>query len=89
MQNFFLLKNRKLYVAFVNFKKAFDSVNRNASWAVLRKGVVEEKLYKALRGIYDSVIASVRDKGSYSDFFDCPLGLEQGCLLNVIYIYFF
>ena len=81
MQNF-LLKNRKLHVAFVEFKKAFDSVNRNALWAVLRKGSVEGKLYKALIGIYDSVTACVRDKGSYSDFFDCPVGVKQGCLLS-------
>jgi len=32
-----LLKHTKLYVAFVDFKKAFDSVNRNALWSVLRK----------------------------------------------------
>ena len=28
----YLLKHTKLYVAFVDFKKAFDSVNRNALW---------------------------------------------------------
>ena len=33
----YLLKHTKLYVAFVDFKKAFDSVNRNALWSVLRK----------------------------------------------------
>ena len=48
MQNF-LLKKRKLYVAFVDFKKAFDSVNRNALWAVLRKEDVEGKLQSSKR----------------------------------------
>ena len=28
----------KLYVAFVDFRKAYDSVNRNISWDVLRRG---------------------------------------------------
>ena len=88
VQNF-LLKNRKLYIAFVDFKKAFDSMNRNALWAVLRKGGVEGKLYKAVRGIYDSVRACVRDKGSYSDFFDCPVGVKQGCLFSPLMIAFF
>ena len=36
VQNF-SLKNRKLYVASINFEKALDSVNRNALRAVLRK----------------------------------------------------
>ena len=50
----YLLKHTKLYVAFVDFKKAFDSVNRNALWSVLRKNGVNGKLYMALRGIYNS-----------------------------------
>ena len=51
----YLLKHTKLYVAFVDFKKAFYSVNRNAVWSVLRKSGVNGKLYMALRGIYNSV----------------------------------
>ena len=42
-------------------KKAFDSVNRNALWAVLRKSGFTGKLYRALKGIYTSVTAYVRD----------------------------
>ena len=79
----------KLYVAFVDFKKAFDSVNRNAVWSVLRKSGVKGKLYKALRGIYDSVVACLRDKCSYSDYFDCPRGVKQGCLLSPLMFSFF
>ena len=78
----FLSRNKKLYVAFVDFKKAFDSVNRNALWYVLRKSGVNGKLYFALRSIYDSVIACVRDKGTYTDYFNCPRGVKQGCLLS-------
>ena len=36
----------------------------------------------ALRGIYNSVIACVRDKCSYSDYFACPGGVKQSCLLS-------
>ena len=36
----------------------------------------------ALRGIYNSVIACVRDKCSYSDYFAYPGGVKQGCLLS-------
>lgn len=78
----FLKRNTKLYVAFVDFKKAFDSVNRNILWHVLRKNGVNGKLYMALRGVYDSVIACVRDKSVYSDYFNCPRGVKQGCILS-------
>ena len=76
------MQKTKLYVAFVDFKKAFDSVNRNTLWNVLRNQGINGKMYKALRGIYDSVTACVREKGVYSDFFNCPRGVKQGCLLS-------
>ncbi|MCB4773643.1 MAG: hypothetical protein LGB05_08505, partial [Sulfurovum sp.] len=72
----------KFYVAFVDFKKAFDSVNRNSLWAVLRKSGVNGKLYRALKDIYASVSACVRDKCSYTKCFECPRGMKQGCLLS-------
>jgi hypothetical protein len=85
----YLTKNSKLYVAFVDFRKAFDSVDRNVLWSVLSRNGIDGKLYKALRGIYDSVKACVRDKHSYSDFFDCPRGVKQGCILSPIMFSFF
>ena len=45
----YLLKHTKLYVAFVDFKKAFDSVNRNALWSVLRKKMCK---WKTVQGVY-------------------------------------
>ena len=78
----FLLKNTKFYVAYVDFRKAFDSVNRKMLWNTLRKSGVNGKLYLAVRGMYDSVLACVRDKCEYSDYFECPRGVKQGCLLS-------
>ena len=43
----------------------------------------------ALRGICNSVIACVRDKCSYSDYFACPGGVKQGCLLSPLMFSFF
>ena len=68
----YLQRNTKLYVALVDFMKAFDCVNRNALWAILRIAVVNGKMYRALKGIYTSVSACVRDKCIYTDFFQVP-----------------
>ena len=54
-----------------------------------KKSGVKGKLYKASRGIYDSVIACVRDRYSHYDYFDCPRGVKQGCLLNPLMFSFF
>ena len=84
-----LQRHTKFYVAFVDFKKAFDSVNRNALWAVLRKAGVNGKLYRALKGIYASVSACVCDKCSYTKCFECPRGVKHGCLLSPLMFSFF
>ena len=78
-----------MYVAFVDFEKAFDYVSRTALWSVLRKGGVNGKLYVALRGLYNSVIACVRNKCSYSDYFASPGSMKQGCLLSPLMFSFF
>ena len=57
-------------------------MNRKALWEVLRTPEVNGQLYLTLRGIYDTVLACVYDRYSYSDFFECPLGVKQGCLLS-------
>ena len=66
----YLQKNTKMYLAFVDFKKAFDTVNRNALWAVLRKSGVNGKLHRAIKCIYSSVLA-------------CSVYKTSVCVLNV------
>ena len=57
-------------------------MNRNVLWHVLRKSGIKGKMYFALRGVYDSVLAYVHDKCNYTEYFDCPRGVKQGCLLS-------
>ena len=74
----------KLYVAFIDYKKAFDSVNRQCLWKVLTKLGVSTKLVKMFKSMYDKVRACVRWNGGRSAFFDCPAGTKQGALESPI-----
>ena len=74
----------KLYVAFVDYQKAFDTVNRQSLWMVLAKLGISTKLIEMLKAMYDKVQACVRWNGSMSDFFDCPAGTKQGALESPI-----
>lgn len=85
----FLQKNSKLYVAFVDFRKAFDCVDRTTLWHVLRKAGIHGKLYYAVKGVYNTVLACVRDKNTYTQYFTCPRGVKQGCLLSPLMFSFF
>ena len=51
--------NRKLYVAFIGFEKAFNSINRSILWPILIKNGIRGKLYKCITSMYDCVKARV------------------------------
>ena len=82
MINMQFSKNKKLYVCFVDYRKAFDSVNREALFRVLERNGITGNFLLAVKSIYKKVLAAVRHNGEISDYFDCPTGLKQGCLLS-------
>ena len=73
-----LLQHKKLYVAFIDFKKAFDSVVRENLWKILKKRGIQGKMHRSLTSMYNIVKARVRVGGDLSEAFNCPLGLKQG-----------
>ena len=75
-------KGRKFYVAFIDFRKAFDSVHRNILFETLYNNGIKGKLLTAIKSIYKSVKACVRHSNICSDDFFCPVGLRQGCNLS-------
>ena len=75
-------KRGKMYVAFIDFKTAFDSVVRGKLWEVLMKADLKGNLYKSIEAMYRQVKARVRSNGYLSDYFDCPVGLKQGCMAS-------
>ena len=55
VQRYLLKKSDKVYVCFVDFKKAFDTINRSVLWNVLRKSGVGGKMLRILQSMYISV----------------------------------
>lgn len=82
--------NTKLYVAFVDFYKAFDSVSHATLWSVLSRTGIRGRMLNALRGMYASVKSCVRCAGGeLTDYFNCIQGLKQGCLCSPILFSYF
>ena len=73
-----LTLHRKLYVAFIDFQKCFDSINRNLLWPVLLKNGVKGKLFGCIRSMYFSVKARVRCGAKLTDIIHCSAGVKQG-----------
>ena len=77
-------KGKKFYVAFVDFKKAFDSVHRSKLFEILVEKGISGNLLHTIKAIYNSVKGQVRHGVELSEVFGCPVGLRQGCSLSPI-----
>ena len=84
MVNSCLFGNRrsKLYVAFIDYRKAFDTVKRDTLWQILKDQNVPTKILKILINMYKGVKVIVRFGNNLSNEINCPLGVRQGCLLS-------
>jgi hypothetical protein len=71
-----------LHAAFVDFRKAFDSVNRAALWRLLRARGVAPKLVELIEDLYSGCRAKVSAGGHMSDWFSMASGVRQGCPLS-------
>ena len=68
--------NRKLYVAFIDFEKSFDFINRKLLWPVLLKNGINGKLYHCIKSMYNSVKVRVRCGSKMTDYINCTLGVK-------------
>ena len=74
--------DRKLYVAFVDYSKCFDTVNKHALFNVLEKNGITGSILECIKSIYENVFACIKNCDEFSAFFECPIGLKQGCMLS-------
>ena len=74
--------NAPLYLNFVDFEKAFDSVDRSTLWKLLRHYGIPQKLVNIIRESYDGFRCRVVHEGGLTDSFEVKTGVRQGCLLS-------
>ncbi|GAB4817192.1 hypothetical protein N2152v2_004238 [Parachlorella kessleri] len=74
-------KQQRLYLAFVDLLKAFDSVNRAALWVVLLQSGLPEDLVRVLADLHQDTTCRMRVHSSYSQPFRMEFGVQQGCPL--------
>ena len=43
---------------------------------------ISNTFINAMKAIYGKVLSCVRVNGEFTDMFDCPQGLRQGCVLS-------
>ena len=74
--------NTSLYLAFVDLRKAYDSVSCEALWMVLEKRChLPCKLVRILKSLHERTKGAVRAYGKVSSEFDVTTGVRQGDVL--------
>ena len=75
-------KKCKVYVGFMDLENAYDRVNREALWQVLRMYDVGSKLLNGIKGMYVSSLAYARVKGDESECFRTNNYVRQGYIMS-------
>ena len=72
----------KLFVCFVDFRKAYDSVPRHLLWAKLERRGVTGWVLDAVKALYANVPMCVKTSAGLSGCFQATMGVKQGCPLS-------
>ena len=72
----------KVFAAFIDFKKAYDTVNRGKMLQRLKQVGASSKYLKAIDAIYQTTTYMIKTKHCIMDPISSNLGLKQGCPLS-------
>jgi len=75
------LFKRPLYIAYIDFKAAFDSVDRSALWAALSSLNLPSPLGDLITELHNGTSSCVSINGNLSNKFNSLSGVRQGCIL--------
>ena len=67
---------------FIDYAKAFDCVDHNKLWKILKEMEIPDHLSSLLRNLYTGQEATVRTGYGTIDWFQIGKGVCQGCILS-------
>ena len=71
-----------IYFCFIDYAKAFDCVDHNKLWKILKELGILDHLNCFLRNLYAGQEATVRTGHGTTDWFQVGKGVCQGCILS-------
>ena len=73
---------KNIYFCFIDYAKAFDCVDHNKLWKILKEMGIPDPLICLLRNLYAGQEATVRTGHGTADWFQIGKGVCQGCTLS-------
>ena len=80
---------KNIYFCFIDYAKAFDYVDHNKLWKILKEMGIPEHLICLLRNLYAGQEATVRTGHGATDWFQIGKGVLQGCILSLCLFNFY
>ena len=71
-----------IYFCFIDYAKAFECVDHNKLWKILKEMGIQDHLTCLLRNLYAGQEATVRTGHGTTDWFQLGKGVRQGCILS-------
>ena len=71
---------QNIYFCFIDYNKAFDCVDHNKLWKILKEMGIPDHLTCLLRNLYAGQEATVRTRHRTTDGFQIVKGGHQGCI---------
>src|SRR5574340_274617 len=71
-----------IYFCFIDYAKAFDCVDHNNLWEILKEMGIPDHLICLLRNLYAGQEATVRTGHGTTDWFQIGKGVRQRCILS-------
>ena len=71
---------KNIYFCFIDYAKAFDCVDHDKLWKILKEMGVPDHLTCLLRNLYAGQEAAVRTLHGTTDWFQVGKGVRQGCI---------
>ena len=73
---------KNIYFCFLGYAKAFDCVDHNKLWKILKEMGIPNHLTCLLRSLYSGQEATARTGHGTTDWFQIGKGVCQGCILS-------
>ena len=73
---------KSIYFCFIDYAKAFDCVDHNKLWKILKEMGIPDQLICLLRNLYAGQEATVRTRHRTTDWFQIGKGVCQECILS-------
>ena len=77
---------KNIYFCFIDYAKAFDCVDHNKLWEILKEMAIPDHLICLSRNLYAGQEATVRTGHGTTDWFQIGKGVRQGCILSSAYL---